>query len=193
MFKYDDPIFETFSSEKLLTSEEQEKKKKQLVDSIVKKFSGNVVYIPQDKLDDIIRSSFDYKNIPPQQAEDIINKVKIDLGLYNPEGIKLPPSEEPMIADVDVDDEEDMFEEVTDIINEIFLTRQNRQQKKRRKRMSKIAHKGTNWKTVKPKAGFKRVKIGRTYIRIRETSDERTMKKRIGTMLGNRKDLRKGN
>lgn len=65
--------------------------------------------------------------------------------------------------------------------------------KRLRKKAIRRAHRGTNWKYVKPKRNFKRFRIKGTdrYILRMMSPTERQVKKRIGRTLGRRKDLRK--
>lgn len=75
----------------------------------------------------------------------------------------------------------------SDIISEAFkgvMKRQTRTQKRRRKIKRKRAQRGTNWKSKKPRKGFKRVKSGKTYKYKRLTPNERKVKRKIGRKLG---------
>jgi len=61
------------------------------------------------------------------------------------------------------------------------LTRPDRIKKKKSLRK---AHKGTNFKLVQPRSGFKRVKIGDRYVLVKMSSDEKNTKKKVGHKLG---------
>jgi hypothetical protein len=83
---------------------------------------------------------------------------------------------------------EGIFEEIIEQeYSELVLIKRNSSDRKIRRKKIKRAHKGTNWNTSVPKAGFKRVKVGKRYVRVRMSSNERLMKKRVGKMLGHKK------
>jgi len=71
--------------------------------------------------------------------------------------------------------------------SELVMIKRNSNEKRLHKRMLRRAHRGTNWKNVVPKAGFKRVKVGKRYVRVRMKATERIMKKRLGKILGKKK------
>jgi len=66
----------------------------------------------------------------------------------------------------------------------IVAIKQSRNQRRLRKRQRRLAQRGTNFKSVKPKKGFKRVKIGNRYVRVRMGSNERKVKKLVGRAVG---------
>lgn len=73
-----------------------------------------------------------------------------------------------------------------EIINEISaFHRKSAKDRRLVKKAKKRNHRGSNFKTVKAKPGWKRVKVGeKKYVRVRMTSAERVIKKRVGKALG---------
>jgi len=73
-----------------------------------------------------------------------------------------------------------------DVYNEISVNphKQTRQEKRMQKKQRRLARRGTNFKSVQPKKGFKRVKIGNKYIRVRMTTTEKIAHKAIGRAVG---------
>lgn len=89
---------------------------------------------------------------------------------------------------LEVEDVEDVFDESAPT----FFKKRTATQKRMIKNQRKKAHRGTNWKTVKSKKGYKRVKIGKNkYVRVKMSLNERRNKKRTGKFLGKNKRLRK--
>lgn len=85
-----------------------------------------------------------------------------------------------------------MNEFLEDIYNEFVFTRRTNYEKKLAKKARRRAHKNTNWKALKPRKGWKRVKIGAyRYILERMPDSEKIMKKRIGKGLGRSRYLRR--
>jgi hypothetical protein len=75
-------------------------------------------------------------------------------------------------------------------VNESVIVRRQTPKMKRKKRIGKKrAHRGTNWSSVKPKKGFKRVKVGNKYIKKRMSAVEKKIKKRVGTAVGRKSQL----
>lgn len=65
--------------------------------------------------------------------------------------------------------------------------------KRKIKKTRKKAHRGTNWKTLKPRTGFKRVKLpgSKTYVLVRLKQKERYSKKKLMRLVAKRKDFKK--
>jgi hypothetical protein len=89
-----------------------------------------------------------------------------------------------------------LFEELNDKLThylEFELTKWTSIEKRQKKKAIRRAHRGTNWKMVKPKKNYKRFRIKGTdrYVLRLMSPTERQMKKRIGHTLGRRKDLRR--
>ena len=76
--------------------------------------------------------------------------------------------------------------ELTDYLTEIFFRKRTKSERKKVKRKLKIRRRGTDFKLVKPKKGYKRTldPSGRHYSRERLSAKERLNKKRIGRALG---------
>lgn len=62
--------------------------------------------------------------------------------------------------------------------------KRGRNERRLRKKQRRLAQRGTNFKSVKPKKGFKRVKIGNRYVRVRMGANERKVKKLVGRAVG---------
>ena len=62
--------------------------------------------------------------------------------------------------------------------------KRSRNERRLRKKQRRLAQRGNNFKSVKPKKGFKRVKIGNRYVRVRMGSNERKVKKLVGRAVG---------
>lgn len=89
-----------------------------------------------------------------------------------------------------------LFEELNDKLYqylELELHKWSQSEKRKRKKAIRRAHRGTNWKHIKPKRNYKRFRIKGTdrYVLRMMSPTERQMKKRVGRTLGRRKDLRK--
>lgn len=87
-----------------------------------------------------------------------------------------------------------IFESIITVLQEKFIPHKRmKAQKIRTKRARRRAHKGTNWKTTKPKKGYKRVKLSGTkrYVFMRLKPTERFAKKRLMRAVGKRTDFRK--
>jgi hypothetical protein len=89
-----------------------------------------------------------------------------------------------------------LFEELNDKLTnymEYEFRKWSQENRKKRKKAIRRAHRGTNWKQLKPKRNYKRFRIKGTdrYILRMMSPTERQTKKRIGRTLGRRKDLRK--
>lgn len=89
-----------------------------------------------------------------------------------------------------------LFEEMNEQLHnylEYEFRKWSQTDKRLKKKAIRRAHRGTNWKHVKPKRNFKRFRIKGTdrYVLRMMSPTERQMKKRIGRTLGRRKDLRK--
>lgn len=84
-----------------------------------------------------------------------------------------------------------MFDEFLEPYEE-SLQRWTELEKKLRKRASRRAHKGTNWKSVKARQGYKRYKLPGTkrYIIVRLSTAEKSTKKLLGRRLGKSSYLR---
>lgn len=65
----------------------------------------------------------------------------------------------------------------------------SRNDRRIRKKKKKIARRGTNFNTVKPKKGFKRVKVGNKYVRVRMGANERKVRKLVGRAVGRKSKL----
>ena len=74
------------------------------------------------------------------------------------------------------------------IYNEITITKQPLNVRRKRKKKIRKAHRGTNWKSLgggKGRRGFKRVKIGgKRYQFKRLTAVEKVKKQQVGAKLG---------
>lgn len=61
------------------------------------------------------------------------------------------------------------------------------------KKSRKRAHRGTNWKTLKPRTGFKRLKMpgSKRYVLVRLGQKERYSKKKLMRLVSKRKEFKK--
>ena len=89
-----------------------------------------------------------------------------------------------------------LFEELNNKLTnylEYEFRKWSQSDRRQRKKAIRRAHRGTNWKLIKPKRNFKRFRIKGTdrYVLRMMSPTERQTKKRIGRTLGRRKDLRK--
>lgn len=103
-------------------------------------------------------------------------------------------NEESMKAAVEPSYREDfnlLNEDVINIIDEIVMHKRTRTQRRKTKIRKKIARRGTNFKTLKAKPGFKRVKTGSHYVLQRMSSPEKVMRKRVGKALGKKSAMLK--
>jgi len=74
---------------------------------------------------------------------------------------------------------------IEDVINEIYMKKRTSLERKVVKKRAKIAHRGTNWHNLKPKRGYKRVKMSaKRYIRVPLSAVEKMMKRQVGRSLG---------
>jgi len=85
--------------------------------------------------------------------------------------------------------EQKIIDEITGNVNnysEISVVphKRTRLARRRVRKQRFLAHRGTNWKSVKPKAGFKRVKIGKMYIRVRMGGNEKNIRRLVGRAVG---------
>lgn len=81
-----------------------------------------------------------------------------------------------------------MDEKQEEIFNEIKVPVKRTATVKRRVRIGRIkAQRGTNFKSLKPKKGWKRERVGKHYIRVRQTALERRRKKQVGKVVGRKK------
>lgn len=72
-----------------------------------------------------------------------------------------------------------------DVFNEVFMQKRTSTERRAVKKRAKIAHKGTNWHNLKPKRGYKRVKMSaKRYIRVPLSAVEKMKKRQIGRSLG---------
>ncbi len=72
-----------------------------------------------------------------------------------------------------------------DVLNEVFMRKRTSVERRAVKKRAKIAHRGTNWHNLKPKRGYKRVKMNsKRYIRIPLSAVEKMKKRQIGRSLG---------
>lgn len=69
-------------------------------------------------------------------------------------------------------------------LTEIFFRKRTKSEKRLVKKAKRIRHRGTDWKNIKPKKGYKRVRVGRHYVRVKLHPSERMTKKRVGRALG---------
>ena len=75
--------------------------------------------------------------------------------------------------------------------DEITFRRKTRTQKIQKAKRKKIAtRQAPNWKSLKPKKGYKRVKVGNRYVRVRMSGKEKQTRKRVAKQLG-KKTFRK--
>ena len=74
--------------------------------------------------------------------------------------------------------------DLSNYLTELYFRKRTKPERRAVGRAKKKAHRGTNWKMSKPKAGYKRVKVGRRYVRVRLKSNERIAKKKVGKALG---------
>jgi len=87
-----------------------------------------------------------------------------------------------------------LFESIIEVLNEKFLPHKRMKTVKvKSKKARRRAHKGTNWKTTKPRKGYKRVKLAGTkrYIFVKLKQKEKFSKQRLMRSVGKRKDFRK--
>lgn len=73
-----------------------------------------------------------------------------------------------------------------EVLNEVFMQKRTSTERRAVKKRARIAHKGTNWHNLKPKRGYKRVKMTGTkrYIRVPMSAVEKMMKRQVGRSLG---------
>ena len=87
-----------------------------------------------------------------------------------------------------------LFESIITVLNEKFTPhKRSKVMRRKTKKARRRAHKGTNWKLIKPRKGYKRVKLTGTkrYVFLRLKPNERVSKKRLMRTVGKRKDFRK--
>jgi len=72
-----------------------------------------------------------------------------------------------------------------DIIDEVYMRKRTSLERRAVKKRAKVAHRGTNWHNLKPKRGYKRVKMtSKRYIRVPLSAIEKMKKRQIGRSLG---------
>ena len=84
--------------------------------------------------------------------------------------------------------------EEKDNLGDIFettFTKWTSHEKRLKKKAVRRAHRGTNFKSLDPKKGYKRIKVpgSNRYVRIPLSPGERTTKKLIGGQLGRKGSL----
>ena len=62
---------------------------------------------------------------------------------------------------------------------EIVAHKQSAAVKKAKAKRKMLAHRGTNFKSLKPKKGYKRVKIGKRYVYVKLSSKQKMAEKRV--------------
>jgi hypothetical protein len=86
-----------------------------------------------------------------------------------------------------------LFESIMTVIEEKFIPhKRSKVVKRKTKRARRRAHKGTNWKIIKPRRGFKRVKLpnSKRYVLVRLKQNEKASKRRLMRAVGKRKDFK---
>ena len=121
------------------------------------------------------KKKFKFKNLKKfgkeKETEEVADEVKPD-----------KPKTKSSAADYLTKNEEQSIDEA------IKVPKKQQRNVKRKKRIGiKKAHRGTNWDTLKPKAGYKRTKVGSKYVRTRMTTTEKRTRKKVGSIVGKRK------
>ena len=76
--------------------------------------------------------------------------------------------------------------DLSNYLTEIYFRKRTKPERRKIKRARIKSRRGTDFKSVKPKEGYKRVKdaSGRHYTHVRLKSNERISKKKVGKALG---------
>ena len=81
-----------------------------------------------------------------------------------------------------------LFESIENLMyDELYFQKWNFSEKRDKKKRTKARRRGTNFKQLKAKKGYKRIKLSGTnrYVRVPMTANEKMKRKVVGRKLGN--------
>ena len=121
-------------------------------------------------------------NPSPGERNSFIRRLRIKLGSIHSVIKKLRPFDVRRQRNTEESVDDDVLKQAySEAINP---HKRSRNVRRKRKIQKKRAHRGTNWNTLKPKKGFKRVKVNGKYVRVKMGSKEKISRSRVGRAVG---------